>query len=120
MINYDLPPVPSDYIHRVGRTARAGRGGHAVSFVTQYDVELFTAVERDVLSGAKMEELPGIGDEEEAVLLRLAKVAAAWQLAKGRLEEAGFDESLAAHKQRKREAKARLAVPAGASASGKA
>lgn len=38
VINYDLPMNPKDYIHRVGRTARAGKAGRAISFITQYDV----------------------------------------------------------------------------------
>ena len=45
VINYDVPKNSKDYIHRVGRTARAGRTGRAVSMVTQYDVELFQRVE---------------------------------------------------------------------------
>jgi len=39
VINYDLPMNPKDYIHRVGRTARAGKAGRAISFITQYDIE---------------------------------------------------------------------------------
>jgi ATP-dependent RNA helicase RhlE len=34
VLNYDLPENPEDYIHRIGRTARAGRTGHAISFAT--------------------------------------------------------------------------------------
>jgi ATP-dependent RNA helicase DDX47/RRP3 len=39
--SFDLPTDSKTYIHRVGRTARAGKSGVAISFVTQYDVELF-------------------------------------------------------------------------------
>ena len=38
VINYDLPLNPKDYVHRVGRTARAGRAGRSLSIITQYDV----------------------------------------------------------------------------------
>ena len=37
VINWDLPNEPEEYVHRVGRTARAGRGGVAISFVTERD-----------------------------------------------------------------------------------
>ncbi|KAL2752876.1 hypothetical protein ACRALDRAFT_213212 [Sodiomyces alcalophilus JCM 7366] len=53
VINYDVPRDPDDYIHRVGRTARAGRPGDAVTFVGQRDVELVLAIERRV--GREME-----------------------------------------------------------------
>lgn len=39
VLNVDLPQNAKDYIHRVGRTARAGRAGKSITLVTQYDVE---------------------------------------------------------------------------------
>jgi ATP-dependent RNA helicase DDX47/RRP3 len=45
VINYDVPVNSKDYIHRVGRTARAGRAGLAITVVTQYDVELYQRIE---------------------------------------------------------------------------
>lgn len=52
VINYDVPQNPDDYVHRVGRTARAGREGDAVTMVGQRDVALFLAIEARV--GQKM------------------------------------------------------------------
>ncbi len=46
VVNFDVPREPDDYIHRVGRTARAGRGGEAVTFVGQRDVDLIQAIEQ--------------------------------------------------------------------------
>merc|ERR1719229_1146650 len=45
VINYDIPKNSKDYIHRVGRTARAGKSGRAIALVTQYDIELFQRIE---------------------------------------------------------------------------
>ncbi|ETO25334.1 hypothetical protein RFI_11804 [Reticulomyxa filosa] len=50
VVNYDLPIRSKDYIHRVGRTARAGRDGIAINVVTQYDIETFQKIEQGVLS----------------------------------------------------------------------
>jgi ATP-dependent RNA helicase DDX49/DBP8 len=45
VINYQLPADPTDYIHRIGRTARAGRGGLSISVVTERDVEIVKTIE---------------------------------------------------------------------------
>lgn len=45
VLNYDLPDDSKTYIHRVGRTARAGKSGHAISLVTQYDAEIWLRIE---------------------------------------------------------------------------
>jgi superfamily II DNA/RNA helicase len=46
VINYDLPQVAEDYIHRMGRTARAGAEGSSLSFITSNDREKWNAIER--------------------------------------------------------------------------
>lgn len=43
--NYDIPSNGKDYIHRVGRTARAGKAGRSIAMVTQYDVEAYQRLE---------------------------------------------------------------------------
>jgi len=54
VINFDLPQDSDTYVHRVGRTARAGKSGKAVSFVTQYDTEIFQRIEHAL--GKKIDE----------------------------------------------------------------
>ncbi|KAL8945410.1 MAG: hypothetical protein Q9211_000075 [Gyalolechia sp. 1 TL-2023] len=61
VINFDLPPDSKTYIHRVGRTARAGKSGKALSLVTQYDVEVWQRIESAL--GKKLEEYQTERDE---------------------------------------------------------
>jgi len=46
VVNFELPNVPGDYVHRIGRTARAGREGHAVSLVCIDERQLLSDIER--------------------------------------------------------------------------
>jgi ATP-dependent RNA helicase RhlE len=48
VINYDVPAEPADYIHRIGRTARAGNTGDAITFVSQDEADLFAQIERSI------------------------------------------------------------------------
>ena len=45
VVNYDLPNVPEDYVHRIGRTGRAGAVGQAVSFVTSEDIKQLSDIQ---------------------------------------------------------------------------
>jgi ATP-dependent RNA helicase DDX47/RRP3 len=84
VINFDVPTHSKDYIHRVGRTARAGRSGKAITIVTQYDVELIQRIE--FLVGKKMDLWPV--DNEEIALLQ-DRVAEAGRMATIELKEQG-------------------------------
>ena len=57
VINYDMPQVPEDYIHRIGRTARAGAEGEAVSFLTCADSVKWRAIQR-LMNGEDPNALP--------------------------------------------------------------
>jgi ATP-dependent RNA helicase RhlE len=46
VVNYDLPNVPEDYVHRIGRTGRAGASGQAISLVTHDEFSLLADIER--------------------------------------------------------------------------
>lgn len=46
VVNFDLPNVPEDYVHRIGRTGRAGATGHAVSLVSADEIKHLTDIEK--------------------------------------------------------------------------
>lgn len=73
IINYDVPRNPDDYVHRVGRTARAGRSGTSITFVAQRDVELVLAIEKH--TGSQMSEWKeeGVNVETRVTRGRLLK-----------------------------------------------
>jgi len=61
VINYDVPAVPEDYVHRIGRTGRAGNKGRAITLLTTAEEHSMRAIEK--LTGQEVERtlLPGFG-----------------------------------------------------------
>jgi ATP-dependent RNA helicase RhlE len=59
VINYDLPRSPADYIHRIGRTGRAGKKGTAISFIGLEDEEHFQLIEKRCEITLDREQIPG-------------------------------------------------------------
>ncbi|MXY24106.1 MAG: DEAD/DEAH box helicase [Acidobacteria bacterium] len=59
VINFDLPHVPEDYVHRIGRTARAGSSGHAVSLAAPEERLQLAAIERLVGNSIPREKVAG-------------------------------------------------------------
>lgn len=57
VINYDLPQCPEDYIHRIGRTARAGATGEAISFLSPSESMKWKTIQRLLNPGAKIDNL---------------------------------------------------------------
>mmetsp|Transcript_4662 Transcript_4662/g.9120 ORF Transcript_4662/g.9120 Transcript_4662/m.9120 type:complete len:355 (+) Transcript_4662:1291-2355(+) len=82
VINFDLPGHGKDYVHRVGRTARAGRAGQAVALVTQYDVEVYQRLE-----GLLGRKLPAYETDESTVLVLQERVCEAQRLAAREMKE---------------------------------
>ena len=63
VINYDLPEVPENYVHRIGRTARAGREGEAIAFCSAEEVNLLRQIQKLM----KIEIPVASGEAPEAV-----------------------------------------------------
>ena len=61
VINYDVPAAPEDYVHRVGRTGRAGNQGQAITIVAPVDELSMRAIERLTGQAVKRVVLPAFG-----------------------------------------------------------
>ncbi|CAH9122017.1 unnamed protein product [Cuscuta epithymum] len=96
VINYDLPRYPRDYVHRVGRTARAGRGGLAASIVTEYDVKLVHEIE--AVLGKQLEEFQC---KEKDSNDNITKVFKARRVATMKMTDDGFEEKAKSRKTQK-------------------
>jgi len=88
VINHDVPSVSKNYVHRVGRTARAGRSGTAFTLVSPHDVALVKAIE--ALTKTELKEHEEVDDEHVAEILTQVNVTRREQELK--LEGLDFDE----------------------------
>ncbi|MCX6958053.1 MAG: DEAD/DEAH box helicase [Verrucomicrobiae bacterium] len=64
VVNYDLPYDPEDYVHRIGRTGRAGKKGVAMTFVTGRDIYKLQFIERYTKTKIRRGILPTVGEVE--------------------------------------------------------
>lgn len=62
VINYSLPQDPDSYVHRIGRTGRAGQEGMAITFISPSEYRAFTAMQRQVKTSIRKETLPTAAD----------------------------------------------------------
>jgi ATP-dependent RNA helicase DDX49/DBP8 len=97
VINSELPRNPVSYVHRIGRTARAGRRGRAISLVSEQDVSLVHAAEE--ITGRPLQKCSEVTDD--AAVKMLGPVTKAARLAKMKLMDIGFDELVKKFKERK-------------------
>jgi len=97
VINHNVPSVTKDYIHRVGRTARAGRKGQTLTLITPTDVNLVHAIEE--MTNVKMIEYPKTDDDAVAEIHVQVSVTKREQDIK--LRELDYDEKKNIHKRKK-------------------
>lgn len=85
VFNYDLPQDEENYVHRIGRTARAGREGVAISFVTNRDFHRIKTIERYTKTKIKRKKIPTLRDmENKQNQILLEKIRE--EIKKGQLE----------------------------------
>jgi ATP-dependent RNA helicase DeaD len=65
VFNFDIPQDSDRYVHRIGRTARAGRAGEAVTLITPREVPLLKTIERVIGARIQRKELPTVAELEE-------------------------------------------------------
>lgn len=94
VVNYDIPQLATEYVHRIGRTARAGRSGDAITFVTPRQRRLLRMIEEHIGKAITKSRLPA----REDILLRreeLFRASVIEQIEAGDSSDALLDELMA-------------------------
>ena len=73
VVNFELPNVPEDYIHRIGRTGRAGESGHALSLVSADEGKMLAGIERLIKKQLPRKEVEGFEPKNNLPLKPKAK-----------------------------------------------
>ncbi|MDR4497031.1 MAG: DEAD/DEAH box helicase [Candidatus Scalindua sp.] len=71
VINYSLPQDPESYVHRIGRTGRAGKGGNAITFVTPAEYRKLQFIQREAKTDIRKAKLPNVTDIINTKKLRI-------------------------------------------------
>ena len=71
VINYALPQDPESYVHRIGRTGRAGKGGNAITFITPEEYRKLQIIRREAKTDIRKAKLPKVKDVIETKKLRI-------------------------------------------------
>ena len=103
VINYEIPNTPEDYIHRIGRTGRAGSPGEAISLVSPEEMEYLSSIEKLLKRQITRLPLPLLGSERETRAPRERESASSTRSAAPALSEDERRER--AEQRRVREAK---------------
>ena len=96
VVNHDIPTDTESYVHRIGRTGRAGRSGVAISFVTPREAHLLRAIEKTNRTKLQEMRLPTVADVNAS---RVARFTEAIGQALGDPQVAVFRELVAAYEQ---------------------
>lgn len=100
VVNFDVPAEPTDYIHRIGRTGRAGELGWAITFVTEQDVDEFYEIEKLMDKTADIYEAgdlhvgpnpPAVDPERDPAAFKVKKTKRGKSKSKKKLEQARRD-----------------------------
>src|SRR5690606_178259 len=70
VVNYDIPTDTESYVHRIGRTGRAGRKGDAISFITPRERHLLKHIEKATRQPLTQMQLPSVEDVNQTRLAR--------------------------------------------------
>lgn len=84
VINYDMPFLAEDYVHRIGRTGRAGKQGHAISFVSREEELTLIQVENLIQQRIRRVEQPGYEPKKRDAYLEKLHTKAAFKDRQGR------------------------------------
>ena len=64
VINYEIPNIPEDYVHRIGRTGRAGKEGEAISLVCKEERPFFNAIEKLISKSIELSDYQGFEPQD--------------------------------------------------------
>ena len=102
VINMELPMITSDYIHRIGRTGRAGQLGKSLSIIAPHEVDITHSIEKFTNIQMTLSDLD-VAKDEQIIIPYLNPVSKTNHKVQLKIMESGFEDKLLVHSNRKKE-----------------